>query len=232
VRGLRIGLPSEYFGEGLEPDVEQAVMAAVSTLKALGAEVIDVNLPHTRYGLATYYIIATSEASANLARYDGIRFGAKVDRGDLWETYKATRSAGFGPEVKRRIMLGTYALSAGYYDAWYGKAQAVRTLIRQDYEAAFRQVDVLCAPITPTTAFRFGDHTADPLQMYLADVMTITANLAGICGMNVPCGFDHNGLPIGMQILAPAFAEDIMMRAAYTYEQTHDWYTRKPALIS
>jgi aspartyl-tRNA(Asn)/glutamyl-tRNA(Gln) amidotransferase subunit A len=232
VRGLRIGLPREYFGEGLEPDVERAVLDAVNTLKSLGAEVVDVNLPHTRYGLATYYIIATSEASANLARYDGIRFGAKVDRGDLWETYKATRSAGFGPEVKRRIMLGTYALSAGYYDAWYGKAQAVRTLIRQDYEEAFKQVDVLCAPITPTTAFKFGDHTADPLQMYLADVMTITANLAGICGMNVPCGFDHNGLPIGMQILAPAFAEDAMMRVGYTYEQTHDWYTRKPALIS
>lgn len=231
VKGLRIGLPREYFGEGLEPAVEQAVRAAVAQLESMGAEIVDVTLPHTKYGLATYYIIATSEASANLARMDGVRFGARVDKGDLWDTYKATRSAGFGDEVKRRIMLGTYALSAGYYDAWYGKAQAVRTLIRRDYDAVFEQVDVLCAPITPTTAFRFGEHTADPLAMYLADVMTITANLAGICGMNVPCGFDEAGLPIGLQILGPSLAEDRILRVAYTYEQANDWYTRKPALV-
>ncbi len=232
VKGLRIGLPREYFGEGLEPDVENAVMEAVAFLQSMGAQVVDVNLPHTKYGLATYYIIATSEASANLARFDGVRFGPRVDKGDLQETYKATRSAGFGDEVKRRIMLGTYALSAGYYDAWYGKAQAVRTLIKRDYEQAFQEVDVLCAPITPTTAFKFGDHTADPLAMYLADVMTITANLAGICGLSVPCGFDQQGLPIGLQILGPSLAEDRIMRVAHTYEQAHDWHTRRPALVT
>ncbi len=232
VKGLKIGLPREYFGQGLEPDVEEAVMNAVAFLQSLGAQVVDITLPHTRYGLATYYIIATSEASANLARYDGVRFGLRVDQGDLIETYKATRSAGFGAEVKRRIMLGTYALSAGYYDAWYGKAQAVRTLIKRDYEEAFKEVDVLCAPITPTTAFRFGDHTADPLAMYLADVMTITANLAGICGLSVPCGFDRQGLPIGLQILGPVLAEERILRVAYTYEQAHDWHKRRPALIS
>ncbi|XWX03737.1 Asp-tRNA(Asn)/Glu-tRNA(Gln) amidotransferase subunit GatA [Aggregatilineales bacterium SYSU G02658] len=232
VKGLRIGLPREYFGEGLEPDVENAVMEAVAFLQSMGAQVVDVNLPHTKYGLATYYIIATSEASANLARFDGVRFGLRVDKGDLLETYKATRSAGFGDEVKRRIMLGTYALSAGYYDAWYGKAQAVRTLIKRDYEQAFQEVDVLCAPITPTTAFKFGDHTADPLAMYLADVMTITANLAGICGLSVPCGFDQQGLPIGLQILGPSLAEDRIMRVAHTYEQAHDWHTRRPALVT
>jgi aspartyl-tRNA(Asn)/glutamyl-tRNA(Gln) amidotransferase subunit A len=232
VKGLKIGLPREYFGQGLEPDVEEAVMNAVAFLQSLGAQVVDITLPHTRYGLATYYIIATSEASANLARYDGVRFGLRVDQGDLLETYKATRSVGFGAEVKRRIMLGTYALSAGYYDAWYGKAQAVRTLIKRDYEEAFKEVDVLCAPITPTTAFKFGDHTADPLAMYLADVMTITANLAGICGLSVPCGFDRQGLPIGLQILGPVLAEERILRVAYTYEQAHDWYKRRPALIS
>jgi aspartyl-tRNA(Asn)/glutamyl-tRNA(Gln) amidotransferase subunit A len=232
VKGLKIGLPREYFGEGLEPDVENAVMGAVAFLQSLGAEVVDITLPHTKYGLATYYIIATSEASANLARFDGVRFGPRVDKGDLLETYKATRSAGFGDEVKRRIMLGTYALSAGYYDAWYGKAQAVRTLIKRDYEQAFQEVDVLCAPITPTTAFKFGDHTADPLAMYLADVMTITANLAGICGLSVPCGFDRQGLPIGLQILGPSLAEDRIMRVAHTYEQAHDWHTRRPALVT
>jgi aspartyl-tRNA(Asn)/glutamyl-tRNA(Gln) amidotransferase subunit A len=232
VKGLKIGLPREYFGDGLEPDVEKAVMEAVAFLQSLGAEVVDITLPHTKYGLATYYIIATSEASANLARFDGVRYGPRVDKGDLIETYKATRSAGFGDEVKRRIMLGTYALSAGYYDAWYGKAQAVRTLIKRDYEQAFQEVDVLCAPITPTTAFKFGENTADPLAMYLADVMTITANLAGICGLSVPCGFDRQGLPIGLQILGPSLAEDRIMRVAHTYEQAHDWHKRRPALVS
>ncbi|MFQ3647159.1 MAG: Asp-tRNA(Asn)/Glu-tRNA(Gln) amidotransferase subunit GatA [Anaerolineae bacterium] len=232
VKGLKIGLPREYFGDGLEPDVEKAVMEAVAFLQSLGAEVVDITLPHTKYGLATYYIIATSEASANLARFDGVRYGPRVDKGDLIETYKATRSAGFGDEVKRRIMLGTYALSAGYYDAWYGKAQAVRTLIKRDYEQAFQEVDVLCAPITPTTAFKFGENTADPLAMYLADVMTITANLAGICGLSVPCGFDRQGLPIGLQILGPSLAEDRIMRVAHTYEQAHDWHKRRPTLVS
>jgi aspartyl-tRNA(Asn)/glutamyl-tRNA(Gln) amidotransferase subunit A len=231
VKGLRIGIPKEYFGEGVSRDVENAVMNAIATLQGMGAQVTEISLPHSEYGLPTYYIIATSEASANLARYDGIRFGAKVEKGDMWQTYKATRGEGFGEEVKRRIMLGTYALSAGYYDAWYGKAQAVRTLIKQDYDEAFKEVDVLCAPVSPTTAFRFGDNTADPLQMYLADVMTINANLAGICGMSVPCGFDGQGLPIGLQILAPAFKEDVMLRTGYTYEQANPTYAKKPSLI-
>jgi aspartyl-tRNA(Asn)/glutamyl-tRNA(Gln) amidotransferase subunit A len=231
VKGLKIGLPKEYFGKGLQPAVENAVMQAVAQLQSMGAQVVDVSLPHSEYGLATYYIIAVSEASANLSRFDGIRYGAKIDKGDMWDTYKATRGAGFGDEVKRRIMLGTYALSAGYYDAWYGKAQAVRSLIKRDYDEAFQQVDVLCAPITPTTAFKIGDNSADPLQMYLADVMTVTANLAGICGMNVPCGFDEQGLPIGMQILAPSLGEDTMLKVGYTYEQANTWYTHKPKLI-
>ncbi len=232
VKGLRIGIPQEYFGEGLQPEVEQAVRAAIAQLESMGATVQEVSLPHSKYSLPTYYIIATSEASANLARYDGIRFGAKVDRGDLWQTYKATRGQGFGDEVKRRIMLGTYALSAGYYDAWYGKAQAVRTLIKQDYDEAFKHVDVLCAPVSPTTAFKFGDNTADPLQMYLADVMTISANLAGICGMSVPCGFDAAGLPIGLQILAPAFAEDVLLRVGFAYEQATQFYKQAPRLLA
>jgi aspartyl-tRNA(Asn)/glutamyl-tRNA(Gln) amidotransferase subunit A len=231
VKGLKIGLPKEYFGEGLAPDVANAIQQAIANLKDMGAEIVDVELPHSKYGLATYYIIAVSEASANLARYDGIRFGAKIDKGDLWDSYKSTRGEGFGEEVKRRIMLGTYALSAGYYDAWYGKAQAVRTLIKRDYDEVFNKVDVLCAPITPSTAFKIGDNSADPLQMYLADVMTVTANLAGICAMSVPCGFDSANLPIGLQILAPALKEDTLMRVGYTYEQAHDWNDRKPALI-
>lgn len=232
VKGLRVGIPHEYFGEGLQPEVEKAVRDAIAQLESMGATVHEVSLPHSKYSLPTYYIIATSEASANLARFDGIRFGAKVDKGDLWQTYKATRGQGFGDEVKRRIMLGTYALSAGYYDAWYGKAQAVRTLIKQDYDEAFKQVDVLCAPVSPTTAFKFGDNTADPLQMYLADVMTISANLAGICGMSVPCGFDKAGLPIGLQILAPAFAEDTLLRVGYTYEQGNQFYKQAPRLLA
>lgn len=232
LRGLKLGLAKEYMVGGLDPEIKAAIDAAVTQFEKLGARVTEVSLPHTDYAIATYYIIATAEASANLARFDGVRFGPRVDKGDLQETYKATRSAGFGDEVKRRIMLGTYALSAGYYDAWYGKAQAVRTLIKRDYEQAFQEVDVLCAPITPTTAFKFGDHTADPLAMYLADVMTITANLAGICGLSVPCGFDQQGLPIGLQILGPSLAEDRIMRVAHTYEQAHDWHTRRPALVT
>ncbi|MCU0512412.1 MAG: Asp-tRNA(Asn)/Glu-tRNA(Gln) amidotransferase subunit GatA [Anaerolineae bacterium] len=231
LKGLRIGLPREYFGAGLQPDVEAAVRAAIAWYASQGAEIHEISLPHSEYSLATYYIVATSEASANLAKYDGIRFGARVDQGDVIETYKATRGAGFGPEVKRRIMLGTYALSAGYYDAWYGKAQAVRTLIRQDFEQAFAKVDVLMSAVSPTTAFKFGEHTADPMQMYLADILTISVNLAGIPGMSIPCGFDRDGLPIGLQILAPAFKEDVLLRVAHAYEQATDWHTRRPALV-
>jgi len=232
VKGLKIGLPKEYFGAGLQPEVEQAVRAAAASLESMGAELREVTLPHSSYSLATYYIIACSEASANLARMDGVRFGPRVERAELIDTYKATRSQGFGAEVKRRIMLGTYALSAGYYDAWYGKAQAVRTLIKQDFDEAFKDVDVLLSAVAPTTAFKFGENTADPMQMYLSDILTISLNLAGITGLSVPCGFDHKGLPIGVQLMAPAFREDVVLRVGHAYEQAHDWYKRVPDLVS
>ncbi len=232
IQGLKVGLPKEFFVEGMHPEVEKAVRDAIAQLESMGAEIKEVSLPHTKYGLPTYYIIATSEASANLARYDGIRFGAKVDKGDMWETYQATRGEGFGPEVKRRIMLGTYALSAGYYDAWYGKAQGVRTLIKRDYDRVFEEVDLLVSATSPTTAFKFGENMDDPIQMYLTDVLTITANVAGICGISVPCGFDGEGLPIGLQLLGPQLGEATILRAAHAYEQANDWYTRKPELIS
>lgn len=231
VRGLRLGIPAEYFGEGLQPAVEQAVRAAIAELEAMGATLVPLTMPHTKYSLAVYYIVATSEASANLARYDGVRFGARVEGAEMWDTYKATRGQGFGAEVKRRIMLGTYALSAGYYDAWYGKAQGVRTLIRQDFEKAFQQVDALVCPVAPTTAFKIGENTSDPLQMYLADILTISANLAGVCGMSVPCGFDEQGLPIGLQIIGPSMGEEVIFRIGHTYEQAHDWHLRKPVLV-
>jgi aspartyl-tRNA(Asn)/glutamyl-tRNA(Gln) amidotransferase subunit A len=229
VKGLRIGLPKEYFIAGIQPEVEQAVRAAVARLEELGAEVVEISLPHTDYSLPVYYIIAPAEASANLARYDGVRFGPRIEKGEMWPTYKATRSL-FGAEVKRRIMLGTYALSAGYYDAYYGKAQAVRTLIKQDFDTAFQQVDVIATPVAPSTAFKIGQNMDDPLQMYLADVFTLPASLAGICGLNVPCGFDEAGLPIGLQLLGPAFGEDVILRAGYAYEQATDWHTRRPIL--
>jgi aspartyl-tRNA(Asn)/glutamyl-tRNA(Gln) amidotransferase subunit A len=231
VKGLRIGLPKEYFVEGMDSEVEAAVRAAVAQLESMGAVIKEISLPYTKYSLPTYYLIATSEASANLARFDGIRFGAKIDKGDMWETYKATRGEGFGAEVKRRIMLGTYALSAGYYDAWYGKAQGVRSLIKQEFENAFKEVDVLAAATSPTTAFKFGENTDDPLKMYLADVLTIAANMGGICGINVPCGFDSKKLPIGLQILGPQLGEEKILRVAHAYEQANDWHKVKPALI-
>jgi aspartyl-tRNA(Asn)/glutamyl-tRNA(Gln) amidotransferase subunit A len=231
VKGLKIGLPKEYFIDGMQPEVEQAVRAAVAHLESLGAEVIEISLPHTDYSLPVYYLIAPAEASANLARYDGVRFGQRIEKGEMWPTYKATR-AQFGPEVKRRIMLGTYALSAGYYDAYYGKAQAVRTLIKRDYDEAFKQVDVIATPTSPTTAFKIGQNTDDPLQMYLADVFTLPASLAGICGLNVPCGFDNQGLPIGLQLLGAAFKEDVVLRTGHAYQQTTEWHTRRPAVSS
>ncbi|MBZ0274523.1 MAG: Asp-tRNA(Asn)/Glu-tRNA(Gln) amidotransferase subunit GatA, partial [Anaerolineae bacterium] len=228
IRGLRVGIPKEYFIAGIQPEVEQAVRAAITQLEKLGAKLVEISLPHTEYSLPTYYLIAPAEASANLARYDGIRFGPRVDQGEMWPTYKATRGQGFGAEVKRRIMLGTYALSAGYYDAYYGKAQAVRTLIKRDFDEAFQQVDVIATPTAPTTAFKIGENTADPLQMYLADVFTLPPSLAGICGLNVPCGFDNSGLPIGMQLLGAAFDEATVLRAGHAYEQSADWHTRRP----
>jgi aspartyl-tRNA(Asn)/glutamyl-tRNA(Gln) amidotransferase subunit A len=232
IKGVRVGVPKEYFIAGMQPEVESAVRAAVDALEGLGAEVREVSLLHTEYALPVYYLIAPAEASANLARYDGVRYGLRVDEsGDLIQMYKDTRGRGFGAEVKRRIMLGTYALSAGYYDAYYLKAQKVRTLIKGDFDAAFEQVDVIVAPTSPTTAFRCGDMADDPLQMYLMDVFTLSMNLAGNCGLSLPCGFDLNGLPIGLQIMGPPLGEERVLRVAHAYEQATEWHTRRPVLV-
>ncbi len=230
IRGMRVGAPREYFIPGMQPEVEAAVRAALEKLADLGAEIVEVSLPHTDYALPVYYLIAPAEASANLARYDGVRYGLRIVGNSLEDTYKQTRGQGFGPEVKRRIMLGTYALSAGYYDAYYLKAQKVRTLIKGDFDRAFQQVDVIVTPTSPTTAFRIGEKTDDPIQMYLSDIFTLSVNLAGICGINVPCGFDAQGLPIGLQIMGPALGETTILRVAYAYEQATDWHTRRPPL--
>jgi len=230
VRGMRVGVPQEYFMEGMQAEVENAVRAAIDELANLGAEIVEVALPYTEYALPVYYIIAPAEASANLARYDGVKYGYSYpDPADVWDAYRKTRQYGFGAEVKRRIMLGAYALSAGYYDAYYLKAQQVRTLIKRDFEAAFEQCDVIAAPATPTVAFRIGEKIDDPLQMYLSDVFTLSMNLAGICGLSLPCGF-ADGLPIGLQIMGPAFGEEKVLRVAYAYEQATDWHTRRPPL--
>ncbi|MBC6954709.1 MAG: Asp-tRNA(Asn)/Glu-tRNA(Gln) amidotransferase subunit GatA [Chloroflexi bacterium] len=227
--GLRVGVPKEYFVAGMQPDVEAAVRAAIAHLESLGASIVEVSLPHTEYSLPVYYLLATSEASTNLARFDGVRFGKRVETGDMWDNYRRTRAL-FGAEVKRRIMLGTYALSAGYYDAFYGKATQVRTLIKRDFDQAFEQVDVLVSATSPTTAFKLGENTEDPLAMYLADVLTISANLGGVCGLNVPCGFDQAGLPIGMQLLGPALGESAVLRVGHVYQTTTDFHTRRPVL--
>jgi aspartyl-tRNA(Asn)/glutamyl-tRNA(Gln) amidotransferase subunit A len=228
--GLRVGVPAEYFVEGMQPDVEAAVRRAVGVLAELGAEIREISLPHTDLALPVYYLIAPAEASANLARYDGIRYGLSVPGETLWDGYRKTRGQGFGPEVKRRIMLGTYALSAGYYDAYYLKAQQVRTLIRQDFELAFQQVDVIACPVTPTTAFRIGEKIDDPLSMYLSDIFTLSVNLAGIPGLSLPCGFDTAGLPIGLQLITGPFQEEVLLRAGYAYEQATEWHRRRPKL--
>ncbi|MEM9952703.1 MAG: Asp-tRNA(Asn)/Glu-tRNA(Gln) amidotransferase subunit GatA [Chloroflexota bacterium] len=232
VKGLKIGLPKEYFVDGMDAEVEKAVRDAIAQLESMGAEVKEVSLPHTKYSLPTYYLVATSEASANLARFDGVRFGQRVTKGDMWETYKASRGQGFGEEVKRRIMLGTYALSAGYYDAWYGKALGVRQFVKRDFDTVFEDVDVLLSASCPTTAFKFGENSDDPLKMYLTDVLTIAANVAGVCGISVPCGMDSNNLPIGLQILGPQLGEATILRVAHAYEQANDYHIAKPALIS
>ena len=229
IRGLRVGVPREYFVEGMEPDVAAAVRAAIEQLAALGAEIIDVSLPHTRYGLPVYYLIAPAEASANLARYDGTRFGPRAAGTDMIDTVRQTRAL-FGPEVKRRIMLGTYALSAGYYDEYYGRALKVRSLIREDFRAAFEQVDVLAAPTSPTTAFKIGERTDDPLSMYLADVFTLPLNLSACCGLSVPCGFDGAGLPIGLQLIGDTLQEARILNVAHAYEQTQPWHRRRPVI--
>ena len=236
LKGMRIGVPKEYFVEGMDEHVRQAVRAAIDQMGGLGAEVDwEVSLPSTDHALAVYYIIAPSEASANLARYDGVKYGYSYREGkSMWENMEKTREFGFGDEVKRRIMLGTYALSAGYYDAYYLKAQKVRTLIRREFDAAFQDHDVLVAPVSPTTAFRLGEKTDDPLQMYLSDVLTIPVNIAGLPGISVPCGFSRgdNGsrLPIGLQIIAKPFDEPSLFRAAYAYEQAGDWHKQHPEL--
>jgi aspartyl-tRNA(Asn)/glutamyl-tRNA(Gln) amidotransferase subunit A len=231
VKGLKIGLAKEYMVGGLEPSVSQAMQQAVQQLQHLGAEVVEISLPHTDYAIATYYVIATAEASANLARFDGVRYGARVEGADPIEMYGRTRAAGFGAEVKRRIILGTYVLSSGYYDAYYLRAQKVRTLIRQDFLKAFEAVDVIATPTTPTPAFKIGEKSDDPLQMYLSDIFTISCNLTGMCGVSLPCGFSSNPkLPIGLQLLGRPFGEETILRVAHAYEQSTDWHKQRPPL--
>ena len=231
LKKLKVGIPAEFFAEGLDPEVEQAVRAAIEELKSLGGEIKEIQLPRTDAAVAVYYVIATAEASSNLARFDGVKFGLRSkDTKDLLDLYTKTRQEGFGPEVKRRIMLGTYALSSGYYDAYYGKAQAVRTLIRQDFDAAFKEVDLIVTPVTPTPAFKLGEKSEDPLQMYLSDIFTISVNLAGLPAIALPCGFSKAGLPIGLQLIGRAFQEDTLLRAAYAYEQATQWRAKKPAI--
>ena len=231
VKRLRIGVPKEYFISGMQKDTEEALGVALAQLEKNGAAIEEVSLPHTAHAVAVYYIVATAEASSNLARYDGMRFGYRAPAKDLTETYMASRADGFGAEVKRRIMLGTYALSAGYYDAYYLKAQQVRTLIKQDFDDVFRRVDVIITPTAPTTAFKIGEKTEDPLQMYLSDIYTISVNLAGLPALSLPCGFDTQHLPIGMQIIGKPFDEPTILNLAYGYEQSTDWHKQKPMLL-
>jgi aspartyl-tRNA(Asn)/glutamyl-tRNA(Gln) amidotransferase subunit A len=241
LKGVRLGIPKEYFVDGMDPQVKASVEAAIKQCESLGAELVEVSLPHTEFAVGVYYIIATAEASANLARFDGVRYGHRADAPkDLLDHYKRTREEGFGSEVKRRIILGTYVLSSGYYDAYYLRAQKVRTLIRQDFTAAVEKCDALICPTSPDLAFKLGERTDDPLRMYLADIFTIAANLAGICGLSVPCGFgiakggdgeiDGTKLPIGLQFLGKPFDEARLLQIADAYEQSTDWHKAAPAL--
>jgi aspartyl-tRNA(Asn)/glutamyl-tRNA(Gln) amidotransferase subunit A len=234
LRGVRLGLPKEYMIEGIDPQVKSAIDAAIKQLQSLGAEIVDVSLPHTDYGIAVYYFLATAEASANLARFDGVRYGYRAENPkDLLDHYGRTREEGFGAEVKRRIILGTYVLSSGYYDAYYIRAQKVRELIRQDFAKAFEKVDAIVSPTSPVPAFKLGERTADPLQMYLADIFTNTGNLAGICGISIPCGFakiDNHQLPIGLQLLGKALNEAHIFQIAHAYEQSTDWHKVRPPI--
>jgi aspartyl-tRNA(Asn)/glutamyl-tRNA(Gln) amidotransferase subunit A len=231
VKPLTVGVAREYFGEGLDAEVEQAVRAALKVYEGLGAKVREVSLPHSPYAVATYYLVATAEASSNLARYDGVHFGHRTSRpGNLIDMYQRSRGEGFGPEVKRRIMLGTYALSSGYKDAYYLKALKVRHLIRDDFDLAFASCDVVLGPTAPTAAFKIGEKSSDPLAMYLSDIYTISANLAGIPGVTIPCGFTKAGLPVGLQLQAAPFEEEKLLRAARMYERATDWHTRRPAV--
>jgi len=230
VKGLRVGVPKEYFVPGMQPLVAKATRDAIRSLANQGAQIEDVGLPYTEYAVAVYYIVATAEASSNLARYDGMRYGYRAKANDLNETYRISRDEGFGAEVKRRIMLGTYALSAGYYDAYYLKAQKVRTLIKRDFDEAFKRCDVIVTPTAPTTAFKLGEKIQDPLQMYLSDIYTISINLAGLPALSLPCGFDGDGLPIGMQIIGKPFDEATILRVAHAYEQATEWHMKKPRI--
>jgi aspartyl-tRNA(Asn)/glutamyl-tRNA(Gln) amidotransferase subunit A len=230
LKGFRLGVPKEYLVAGMQPEVSEVTQVAIKQLEELGAEVdTEVSLPSTPYALAVYYVIAPSEASANLARYDGVKYGYSYEADSMWEAMEKTRENGFGPEVKRRIMLGTYALSAGYYDAWYVKAQKVRTLIRREFDAAFEKYDALITPTSPTVPFKIGDKMGDPLQMYLSDVCTLPINIAGVPGISIPAGF-VDGLPVGMQIIGKPFGEETILRVAYAYEQATEWHERKPLI--
>jgi aspartyl-tRNA(Asn)/glutamyl-tRNA(Gln) amidotransferase subunit A len=231
IKGLRIGVPKEFFGEGLDPEVEASVRAALKEYVKQGATLVDVSLPHSPYALAAYYIVAPAEASSNLARFDGMHYGHRTkDKADLISTYSKSRGEAFGPEVQRRIMIGTYVLSSGYKDAYYVKALKVRRLVKKDYDEAFEKCDVVMGPTTPTAAFKAGEKSGDPLAMYLSDVYTVSCNLAGIPGISIPCGFTSGGLPIGLQLLCPPFEEERMLRAARMYEAATDWHTRRPAV--
>ncbi|MBI9075888.1 MAG: Asp-tRNA(Asn)/Glu-tRNA(Gln) amidotransferase subunit GatA [Desulfatibacillum sp.] len=231
VKGMRVGLPKEFFEEGgLSPDVKNAVDQAIKTMEGQGVDVVAVSLPHAKYSVAVYYVIAPAEASSNLARYDGVKYGLREQRDSLIDMYHATRSAGFGPEVQRRIIIGTYALSAGYYDAYYGKASQVRTLIMDDYKKAFEQCDAVISPVAPTPAFKLGEKTDDPLTMYLSDIFTLSANLAGVCGLSVPCGFSSDGLPIGLQLQGSHFEEEKILRLAHHFEQATEFHNKRPEI--
>ncbi|MEA2108117.1 MAG: Asp-tRNA(Asn)/Glu-tRNA(Gln) amidotransferase subunit GatA [Pseudomonadota bacterium] len=231
IKGVKVGIPKEYFSGDIHPEVRAAVQQAITVFTGLGAEIEEVSLPHSEYAVAAYYLVAPAEASSNLARYDGVKYGYRVpDAVGLLDMYCKTRALGFGPEVKRRIMLGTYALSAGYYDAYYKKAQQIRTLIKQDFEQVFSHCDLILSPVSPTPAFKIGEKVADPLSMYLTDILTIPVNLAGLPALSVPCGFGSGGLPIGLQLIARPFAEDCLLQAAYHYEQATDWHLKKPVI--
>ena len=230
IKGLKVGIPREFFGEGLDPEVDAAIRGALQTLTGLGVELMEVTLPHTEYAVAAYYVVAVAEASSNLARFDGVKYGFRAEGKNLLKMYANTRTRGFGAEVRRRIMLGTYALSAGYYDAYYKKASQVRALIRRDFDEAFSRCDLIATPVSPTPAFRLGEKMADPLTMYLSDIFTISANLAGIPGLSVPCGFSSPGLPIGLQLLGPPFGEANLLKAAYAFEQATEFHRRKPPI--
>jgi aspartyl-tRNA(Asn)/glutamyl-tRNA(Gln) amidotransferase subunit A len=230
IKGIKLGVPKEYFIEGIEKEVEASVTDAIRKLEDMGAIPVEISLPHTDYAIAAYYILATSEASSNLARYDGVKYGFRAEGKDLMDMYRNTRAQGFGAEVKRRIMLGTYALSSGYYEAYYRKAQQVRTLIKQDFERAFQEVDAIVTPTSPTVAFKVGEKSADPLQMYLSDIFTISVNLAGVPGISIPCGLARDDLPIGLQLIGKHFDEESLLKVAYAYEQATEWHKRRPTL--